>query len=73
MHYGPKHNYADEWVFNRADIPNQRIVFARLYTPDSDLALTRELKDHDVWIADPDTKVLARIGPEQLASVSRER
>jgi hypothetical protein len=63
VHYGPGHRWYDEWVFNGADIPNARIVFARMCGPEADRALTRVMADRDVWVADPDLKSLTRAGP----------
>lgn len=55
VHYGPTHPYIDEWVFNQADIPGARIVFARMIDPDSDIRLIRAMKGYDVWMVDADT------------------
>jgi hypothetical protein len=54
--YSAGHCSCEEWVFNGADIRNQRIVYARPYTPESDAALARYLGDHDVWVIEPDAK-----------------
>ncbi len=60
--YSASHPYTDEWVFNGADIPGERITFARICGPDSDRALVRALPDHDLWLARPDAHSLVRIG-----------
>ena len=52
--YASGHCFCEEWVFNSADIPEQRIVYARPYTLESDLALARSLSDFDVWVIEPD-------------------
>ncbi|MEP6717053.1 MAG: hypothetical protein ABJC09_15895 [Terriglobia bacterium] len=49
----------DEWVFNEADIPNSRIVFARAISPESDRILAAALPGRDLWNVDADTKILA--------------
>jgi hypothetical protein len=54
--YSPGHCFCEEWVFNSADIAQQRIVYARPYTPESDVGLARTLSDHDVWVVEPDEK-----------------
>jgi hypothetical protein len=70
VHYGPTHPYIDEWVFNGADIPNEKVVFSRLIDPASDQALVSELPDRDVWVADPDAGTLTLTVPSQSGSLS---
>lgn len=62
--YGENHCFCEEWVFNGADLKQQKIVYARPYTPESDKALAEYLGDHDVWIIEPDESPyrLARVG-----------
>jgi hypothetical protein len=66
--YSADHCFCEEWVFNAADIRNQRIVYARPYTPNSDTALARYLSDHDVWVVEPDAQpyILARMDDSYL-------
>ena len=67
VQYGANHPWYDDWVFNGADIPGSRIVFARMWTPESDLALARSMSGRDVWIANPEaTPPLVRVTPGQL-------
>ena len=54
VHYTANHPWYDEWVFNGADIPNSRIVFARACSAESDRALAAAMSDRTVWIANPD-------------------
>ena len=71
VHYGPGHNWYDEWVFNDADLMKSRIVFARTCSPESDRALSTLMKDRDVWIADPETTpLLSRVAPPQIPLVA---
>ncbi len=71
VRYGANHPWYDEWVFNGADIPGSRIVFARMCTPESDLRLARSMKDRDVWIASPeDGPLIARVTTEELLAAS---
>jgi hypothetical protein len=67
--YSAYHCFCEGWIFNGADIRNQRIVYARPYTPTSDAALARYLDDHDVWIVEPDAHPyrLARADPSRLS------
>lgn len=67
VHYGPGHQWYDEWVFNGADIPGSKIVFARMCSPESDMALARSMKDRDVWIANPEQgPLVARVAQAEL-------
>jgi hypothetical protein len=72
--YSPDHCFCEEWVFNGADIPNQRIVYVRPYTPESDEALARYFVDRDVWLVEPDESPyrLERIDSSTLAFIDRE-
>jgi hypothetical protein len=60
VHYGPKHNWYDEWVFNDADLDSSKIVFARMCSPESDASLAAAMPDRAVWIADPSKRFLSR-------------
>jgi len=60
VYYPPDHPYIDEWVFNGADIPGDRIVFARLIDPESDEALIRAMGGYTVWFVDSDSGQLVR-------------
>lgn len=54
--YSNGHCFCEEWVFNGADLPNQRIVYARPYTAESDEALKEWFGDRsfDAWMVEPD-------------------
>jgi hypothetical protein len=52
--YSPWHCFCEEWVFNSANIADQRTVYVRPYTSESDEALAHYLGDRDVWLAEPD-------------------
>jgi hypothetical protein len=69
--YSPDHCFCEEWVFNGADIENQRIVYVRPYTPESDEALARYLRDRDVWVVEPDENPyqLVRVDSSSLAAI----
>jgi hypothetical protein len=55
VHYGLKHNPHVEWVYNGADIPGSRIIWARQVDPASDQALAAYFQDHKPWILDADS------------------
>jgi hypothetical protein len=72
VRYSADHPWYDEWVFNGADIPSSRVVFARMCTPESDRALVESMSDRDVWIASPgEDPVISRATPDQLLLASR--
>ncbi|HEX6880213.1 MAG TPA: hypothetical protein VF135_07605, partial [Terriglobales bacterium] len=52
----PGHHPNDEWVYNRADIDRSDIVWARLWTVESNNALKRYFAGRRIWIAEPDAK-----------------
>ncbi len=54
--YAPGHCFCEEWVFNKAELSEQRIIYARPYTLASDQALAQAFPDYDVWVAEPDSR-----------------
>ena len=73
--YAPKHCFCEEWVFNGAAIDKQRIIYARPYTPESDVALAEAFPDHDIWLVEPDAKPyrISLLDLAELAKVSEEQ
>jgi len=73
--YAPNHCFCEEWVFNSADIKNQRIVYVRPFTPESDVSLARYLSDHDIWVIEPDERPyrLRPLTMTELATLSEYR
>jgi hypothetical protein len=73
--YSPDHCFCEEWVFNSADIEQQRIVYARPYSPESDEDLARALPDHDVWLVEPDENPyrLTRMAPWDMEALYEDR
>ncbi len=56
VHYSPHHYVHAEWVFNRADIDNAKVVWAR-EIPGVDAApLLAYFKDRRVWTVDADSR-----------------
>lgn len=56
VRYGPNHHPGQEWVFNRAEICEAKVVWVR-EIPGEDLApLFAEFKDRQVWTADVDAR-----------------
>jgi hypothetical protein len=54
VRYGPDHEVHDEWVYNRADIPSAKIVWANDLGEERNHELIRYLGDRQVWLAQPD-------------------
>ncbi len=55
--YAPLHNINFEWVYNSADIPSQRIVWARSMGEEKDARLLEAYPGRSLWILEPDRGV----------------
>jgi len=54
VHYRADHDPHLEWVWNRADIDNSRVVWARTMNGPKDQELIQYFHDRKVWILEPD-------------------
>ncbi len=63
VRYGPHHDVLKEWVWNLADIDNQKVVWARDSTPGRDAQLIRYYPGRSVWLVEPDSDTLRPLGP----------
>jgi hypothetical protein len=54
VHYTKNHNPHDEWVYNRADIDNAKVVWAREMDPGENRKLFKYFRHHYKWILDAD-------------------
>jgi len=62
VRYSAHHNVLTEWVYNRADIDESRIVWAREMGPRQDRPLIDYFHDRQVWLVEPDESP-ARLAP----------
>ncbi len=62
VHYSPKHEPLEEWVYNHADIDDSKVVWARDMGALDNQELIRYYKDRTVWLVEPDATP-ARITP----------
>jgi hypothetical protein len=54
VRYGPHHDPAREWVYNRADIDAAKVVWARDMGRDKNQELLWYFRDRNVWLVEPD-------------------
>ena len=54
VRYAPDHNIHAEWVYNRADIDDSKVIWARDMGEAQNLELIRYFKDRKVWLLEPD-------------------
>ena len=62
VHYNPRHEPLDEWVYNSADVDGSKVVWAREMDVANNLELVRYYKDRKVWLVEPD-ETPARVTP----------
>jgi hypothetical protein len=54
VRYSSDHSGLEEWVYNRADLQNARIVWARSTNPQTDRKLIAAFPGREVWLFEPD-------------------
>jgi hypothetical protein len=56
VRYSPEHPRAEEWIYNDADIPNAKIIWAHDMGSDANQALVRQYPERELWLLDADVK-----------------
>jgi hypothetical protein len=69
VRYGPRHDVLYEWVWNLADIDQQKVVWARELKPGWIAQLLRYYPHRKVWLIEPDAVPSA--GPGGAAMPAR--
>ncbi|MGW8267118.1 MAG: hypothetical protein ACWGSQ_12180 [Longimicrobiales bacterium] len=54
VRYSPSHNTHREWVYNRADLENAKVVWARFRTEAENRRLSDHFRGRRVWLLDAD-------------------
>jgi hypothetical protein len=65
VRYGDCHDAGEEYVYNDADIDRARIVWAREVPGQSVAPLLSYFRNRDVWVFEPDDRILQRYTPPQ--------
>lgn len=68
IRYSETHNVHQEWVYNGADLPNEKVIFAREMDEPSMQRLLAAYPQHQVWLLEPDGGGLLPAGPTTAPS-----
>ncbi|HJS99627.1 MAG TPA: hypothetical protein VJ756_11075 [Terriglobales bacterium] len=64
VHYGPGHDFYEEWVENRADLQHAPVVWARERSPEENCQLIASYANRTVWLFDADSDQLEKYTPD---------
>lgn len=70
VHYGPRHIFQDEWVYNVADMDAAPVVWARDLGPEENQKLLRYYPRRTALLLDPDSRA-PRLSPYEPGADSR--
>jgi hypothetical protein len=71
VHYGPQHDFYEEWVRNRADLQGSRVVWARERSREENCRLITSYPGRTVWLLDADRQQLEKYIPDCTASMEK--
>ena len=54
VRYTPRHDFLNEWVFNKADLQDAKVVWAREYEPERNQQLAAYFAGRKVWLVKAD-------------------
>ncbi|MGE5726613.1 MAG: hypothetical protein ACM34G_15635 [Acidobacteriota bacterium] len=66
VHYGPQHDFYEEWVENRADLQRAPVVWARERSQEENCRLIASYSGRTVWLLNADLDDLQKYTPECL-------
>jgi hypothetical protein len=55
VRYSPQHESVFEWVYNKPDVDNAKVIWAREMSSAENLELIRYYHDRKVWLVQPDS------------------
>ena len=73
VRYRPDHNPVDQWVYNRADIGDSKVIWAWDMGAADNLKLLQYYRDRKAWLVEPDTKPVTLIPYPALDRKSASR
>lgn len=71
VHYGPRHDFYQEWVENRADLQRAKVVWARERTGQENCLLIASYSGRTVWLLDADRNHLEKYTPDCAGETGR--
>lgn len=60
VRYSPSHDVSHEWVFNGADVQDQKVIWARYMSPETDQRAASLFGDRMKWLLEPDKSITLR-------------
>jgi hypothetical protein len=70
VHYGPQHDFYEEWVENRADLQGAKVIWARERSAEQNCRLMASYPGRTVWLLDADRIQLEKHTPDCAAGNS---
>ena len=70
VRYGPRHEFYEELVYNRADIDGSKVIWARSLGAEKDRELMQHYSDRTAWMLEEDSGVTLSRADRPPASYS---